>query len=559
MALTLQPGFKELALQIQEAGLMHSDVGNRLSKAVSDAHTDGSYGYYLNHDGDGQTGNVIYRSSGQTKKAPYQISTVNGKASTNIDTEAAKNVVPVIDYQEECDDADHYTAMESQRLYVAAPVYERFISKDERKSMPSDDFAGKNRSFPIKTKADYDAALHSVGQAGPGNYSHATILANIHRIGKKKGFSADDSASASESAATVCDVRLVESAGLAPLAFKESGAINPLVKIISPGRGSSGYYTKELLERDGPKIFKRGTLMYINHATAAEEAARPEGDYSKLAAVTTGNAYWDQQGPDGPALYAPAKVFSGVAAEVAEKAPFTGVSIRASGQYAESKGNGLTKVLSESKTAPDGKPGLIGALTHADSIDLVTKAGRDGKLLLESANEGVEEMDKSEFQAMLNEALKPLQADNQKLRERLELQTAPGMVTRILSGIRLPDPCKKQILEKFTSESILALLPFKEGKLDEPAIKALVEADAARQTELLMQLGVTSNPAAFGQTVDYSEAEVTADLKEFDTTKTKVAEKLADLFVGPKLSESHRDHESRAAGRSAFINGREAA
>lgn len=399
--------------------------------------------------------------------------------------------------------------------------------------------------YKIRKGAD-EAPKASIDHDGAVDVTPRTVYESAAEIDAKK-----ESASSDENG-----VRLVESAGLAPLAFKESGAINPLVKIISPGRGSSGYYTKEVLERDGPKIFKRGTLMYINHATAAEEAARPEGDYSKLAAVTTGNAYWDQQGPDGPALYAPAKVFSGVAAEVAEKAPFTGVSIRASGHYAESKGNGLTKSLAESKTAPDGRPGLIGALTHADSIDLVTKAGRDGKLLLESATEGEDDMDEAKIAAMLKEAVKeavaPLQAENKRLMERMELQKVPGMVTRLLAECRLPDACKRQIVEKFSSETISSLLPFKEGKLDEAAIKALVEADAAKQTSLLMELGIGTNPAAFGTPM--SEADVTADIKHFDESKTKVAEKLADIFV-----ERHNpDADAHKVSRLAFINGRAA-
>ncbi len=58
------------------------------------------------------------------------------------------------------------------------------------------------------------------------------------------------------------------------------------MKIISPGRGSSGYYPAAVLERDGPQVFKKGTLMYFNHATASEAAQRPEGDYNNLAAVT---------------------------------------------------------------------------------------------------------------------------------------------------------------------------------------------------------------------------------------------------------------------------------
>ena len=206
--------------------------------------------------------------------------------------------------------------------------------------------------------------------------------------------------------------------------------------------GRSGYCTKELLERDGPSVFKRGTLMFINHATAAESTARPEGDWTKLAAVTEADAKWMENGPDGPALYAPAAVFSKYAEEVREKAPYTGVSINAYGQYAESA-TGLpnSKIkFDESKIAPDGKPGLIGKLLAADSIDLVTKAGRDGKLLLESAaapqhhEGGADDMDAAEVRKLL-ESNAALLTEVKKMRERQFAGDAIGEV-QILPGDR---------------------------------------------------------------------------------------------------------------------------
>lgn len=554
MAATLSPGFKALALKLQEASMMQSDVRSRLSDALRDAtRGSGSWCYYLDHDGDGETGNCVYCCDGDTLSAPYTISDVNGKAACSVDMENAVDVVPVMTYQPEAEDADHYVAMESEKLYAVAPVYERFISKSTRKAASGDSFAGKGRSFPILKAEDVSAALHSIGRAGPGNYSSDTIRSNIKRIAKAKGFALPDSLkdTASESDRNTGDencIRLVESAGIEPLKLKESGAINPLVKIISPGRGSSGYYTKELLERDGPQIFKRGTLMYINHATAAEEAARPEGDYSKLAAVTTADAYWDGQGPDGPALYAPAKVFSGVAAEVAEKAPFTGVSIRASGQYAEAKGSGLTKKIAESKIAPDGKPGLIGKLTNADSIDLVTKAGRDGKLLLESATEGENDMDKNEVQALIESSLAPLKAENKSLREMLHATKAPAIIGKHLVNVRLPEAAKQKIIE-----GLMFSVPMTEaGAVDDVKLAAMVEAQAKDWAALLPALGVNANPAAFGTPM--SEADVTADIKEFGTEQSRVAESLADLFVG----EKDPNNKQREAARLAIVKGRAA-
>ena len=151
------------------------------------------YGYYIDHDGDGTEGNCIYSCNGDVRSAPYEISTVGGKQAANIDMDNSKNVVPRTTYEEEADDADHYSAMESQKLYVKLPMYERFISTKTRKAADSGSFAGKGRSFPILKAEDVGAALHSLGRAGSGNYDTGTIRTNIKRIAKAKGFALPDS------------------------------------------------------------------------------------------------------------------------------------------------------------------------------------------------------------------------------------------------------------------------------------------------------------------------------------------------------------------------------
>lgn len=266
--------------------------------------------------------------------------------------------------------------------------------------------------------------------------------------------------------------------------FREAAAISPTVKIISPGRGSSGYYTKEVLQRDGPNVFGRGTLMFINHATDAERNARPEGDWSKLAAVTEGPARWEENGPDGPGLYAPAAVFSKFAEEVREKAPFTGVSINAFGHFAEAK-SGLPNPnvkFSESKTAPDGKPGLIGKLTYAESIDLVTKAGRDGKLLLESAESKPQQEQSMAEDQKLTEAL----AEIRKLKERAAVNDAAGAVAEYFRSVRVPS---QAIVERVTARVLAGSIPLTEsGDLDRAKVKQFTEAQLNEELEFLKRI-----------------------------------------------------------------------
>ena len=590
---------------------MQGDVCSRLRDAVNDyGRANGSPWscYYIDHDGDGESGNCVFSCDGDIRMAGYEIGDLNGKASCSIDFDNSTNVVPVTSYQPEADDSDHYTSMEASmrgdKLYAKLPVYERFISKDTRKAASSDSFAGKGRSFPILKAEDVSAALHSIGRAGPGNYSTDTLRSNIKRIAKAKGFALPDSLKddAAESARKLSDkhgtgttdgeqgsgnrqagqpnanagdtskgggresvprdtlhnstwkpdgVLLCEASRFTELPrLAEAVTTDYPIKLISPGRGSSGYYPPEVLRKAAEsKVFKAGTQMFWNHDTDAEESARPEGDLDRLAAVTTSDAAWNENGSDGPGLYARAKVFSDYADKVKEKGPHIGLSIRAGGNR------------DEAATGPDGKKGVITALKNAASVDFVTKAGRDGKIFTESATaqEG-EEMDKTEIQALFKEALDsalaPLRAENKKLTEAIAQQklekVVPALVEKALADVRLPDATKKNIVEKFSTPTILGILPMKEGAIDEAELGKMVEAEAIRQRDYLVALGYGNDIPAVGVRMTEAELKLTETQREAETKGVKEA--LADIFVGDK-----RDGDTlREKARVAFINGRAA-
>lgn len=148
------------------------------------------------------------------------------------------------------------------------------------------------------------------------------------------------------------------------------------IKVIAPGWGSSGYYSPDVLKRDGAKVYPPGTKMFWNHPTEAEEAARPEGNLYDLAAETVSEARW-QDGPDGPGLYADCKVFDAFRGPVNELAPHVGVSIRADGRAHVGEAEG--------KRGP-----IVDELTEGISIDFVTSPGAGGKIvqLFESYRRG---------------------------------------------------------------------------------------------------------------------------------------------------------------------------
>lgn len=465
---------------------MHSDVRTRLQDAVSDAHRGtGSYGYYIDHTGDGESGDCIYSCDGDTRSAPYEISNVGGKSVTHIDTESSKNVVPVTTYQEEADDDDQYATMDEAYkkagLYTELPLYERFISKAERDSADEGDFAGKGKSYPILKPGDVQAAVHAMGRAGDKNVGMSTLKSRIIALAKKKGWGKylpkswqGDSSDTKESRVPreTGALKLVESFDWKEEALKliESSG-NPMrmkIKLIAPGKGSSAFYPAEVLKRDGPTVFTKGTHIYINHATNAEESARPEGDWHKLAGALDGNAYWDESAKAGPGLYGDALFTSDYAPLIKEKAAFTGMSIRASG-------------VAESGKQKDGVP-VLAKLTHAESVDVVTRAGAGGMILTEAARPGNQqevEMTDAEVKALVESAVKSAVAAVLAPVKTLETRALKGdaivAASKVLDPLALNEAAKGLVID-----NVLRDLPVKEGELDTEKFVPLVSAEARR-------------------------------------------------------------------------------
>ncbi|WP_157936893.1 hypothetical protein [Geodermatophilus chilensis] len=153
-------------------------------------------------------------------------------------------------------------------------------------------------------------------------------------------------------------------------ALSEATGSSVALELITPGWGSSGYYSPAVLEAAGrDRVFPAGTHMYIDHPSASEDRDRPERSVRDLAAVLTTDATWN-----GTALVAEARVFGPYQQLVAEMKDVIGVSIRASGDVEIGEAEGR-------------RGRIITSLVQATSVDLVTRAGRGGRIaqLLESA------------------------------------------------------------------------------------------------------------------------------------------------------------------------------
>ena len=188
-----------------------------------------------------------------------------------------------------------------------------------------------------------------------------------------------------ESAQTLAEATTSTNAGLLEVEF------------ITPGWGSSGYYSREVVEAAAP-LFAVGTHMYFDHPSATEDADRPERSVRDLAAVI------EEGGTVNPATggilgkVRPLKAYADLLTDEA----FTknvGLSIRGSA-------SDIVVGEAEGRTGP-----IVEGLAELDSVDFVTRAGRGGKVLsvLESAQAAQRAIDNGIAEATANDTRDALQ------------------------------------------------------------------------------------------------------------------------------------------------------
>lgn len=183
---------------------------------------------------------------------------------------------------------------------------------------------------------------------------------------------------------------VTEATALATQPATERGVV-PL-DIITPGWGSSGYYSAKVLENAATaRVFPKGTHMYLDHPGEGERYDRPERSVRDLVAVLQEDATWN-----GSSLAAEAKIFSPYRDLFRDQdfVDAVGVSIRASADTTVGEAEGR-------------KGTIITELAEAKSVDFVTKAGRGGRItaVLESARGEARETAVSETREQLQALL----------------------------------------------------------------------------------------------------------------------------------------------------------
>lgn len=541
MALT-EAGAKALALVAREAAdasdVSDNDLRGWLSDALRDARGDNNgyvWCYLADFIGDGESGVVIFCCDGDLTQAPYTITQTDGNISVDIDMMQCVDVVQTTTYKRE--------GMEGMAMEAAKPVVKN--AKMAAKFKPFAKKAAKKKAAPV-TEA---GARHSK--------TDQSLIQTIHdhsiALGADTGAAADDANDNGVDESAVLEI-VGDVIPLREGAVGQDGTA--YLKLIQPGWGSCGYYPADVIERDGPRIFKTGTKNFWNHQTIAEESARPEGDLRDLASVLTEDAHYEANGPAGAGLYAKANVFEQFRAPVDSLAKHIGMSIRASGVAKEGK-------------APDGKLGkIIEKLTHGLSVDYVTTPGAGGQILQlfeaargrvaqpqppvvkESLTTQENEMDAAALQK-LQESVTALAADNRKLRERQAVTDAGGAIAEYFGTIQVSEAIKTRI----SGRVLGGVIPMTEaGDLDRKKVKEFAEAQLNDELAFLGRLnprlvvGMGTLPSG---TITEAQREELKERKEQQKLAVKESD---DRF----LSLVGFGDEGQKRGRKILLEGRRA-
>lgn len=145
--------------------------------------------------------------------------------------------------------------------------------------------------------------------------------------------------------------------------LEESGGDTFRARLISPGWGSSGYYSPDVLKA-AAGLYRAGLKMFLNHPTTTERKELPERDLGRLAGYLVTDGVYESH--PHPGIYASVRILPKYQDLVRHAKNVIGLS-----HYAD----GVTRV-----GEAEGKRGtIIEQINQVHSVDIVTTAGRGGR------------------------------------------------------------------------------------------------------------------------------------------------------------------------------------
>jgi hypothetical protein len=277
------------------------------------------------------------------------------------------------------------------------------------------------------------------------------------------------------------------------------------VKLIAADKwGSSAFYTSEVLKRDGSRVFHKGLHMYQDHLSESEQWDRPEGSIANLVGVLDSDGQFEENGPEGPGLYADAQFYPSYVTRIAEIKKDVGLSVDAQG-------------LTESGER-DGRVGpVLVALLTAKSVDVVTKPGAGGKVLhMIESDRGLagRPIESKENQSMTDVTKEDFEALTAKF------DALPGLFVDALKTAGLV-PAQETVVENKVVEGT------------EPVVETVVDTTSATDTVVDLDLGHVLEALRDSELPGVAAPQIVASMKKGATLEDAIAEqvKIREAYV----------------------------
>lgn len=273
------------------------------------------------------------------------------------------------------------------------------------------------------------------------------------------------------------------------------------VLLITPGRGSSGLYTEEMLRTYGPEAFPAGSHSYLDHLEEGETRST-----LKMIGVYEKDAYWDDE---LGGLVSDLKPFTHFKQFVKEVAPHAGFSISAqgNGEMIEENGESFFRVDE-----------LLPHVTN--TVDLVSYAGRGGRLV----------------ESLLEQALKnSTHSESSAGAEKKENEQMATLEEKV-------DGLTNEITKLVSAQEAAATAEVTDEQIAEKVAEAVKAAVAATRKVAEAGLGEAIAEKLYAQ-IESGDFEVEERLTELDAIRTEVTETLRES-LGSSLVGSFASDES---------------
>lgn len=268
--------------------------------------------------------------------------------------------------------------------------------------------------------------------------------------------------------------------------LKESGDGSYKVVLITPGQGSSAYYTEELLKEQGPAAFPAGTHSYLDHPA---DLQNPKRSPEKLLGVFTEDAHF----VDGEGLVSRFKPMKHWRDFIEEVKDYVGMSVFVEGDSEEREVDGKNTIVAESL-----KPNIV------NTVDLVSYAGRGGHFA------------ESLVQAALKNSLEQGTSKEEQEQMALSDEKADALITRIDALIA----SHEQLTESLAGEADARVV---EGEKAGKAVAATLAVESAEISD--------SMKSALIEEIKSGNYEVDAKIDQFKTIYAEAVEAAKSSFL----------------------------